>query len=92
MRQVYLISRWGDVLLALGTGCLAYKLYERRMHRPEGERLADLVQWKWAQRTERNPRVAAPPVASAAEQEGWEELERELKLKEQDAIKAGLKA
>ena len=81
--------RWGDILLGCSTGVWGYWLYERRLHRPEGERLADLVRWKLAQRAE----LAAPKTAAnQADQDGWEELERELKLREQDALKAGVKA
>ncbi|BGP39693.1 hypothetical protein JCM10449v2_003644 [Rhodotorula kratochvilovae] len=89
MPRVYLISKWGDVLLGLSTGVFAYALYERRLHRPEGERLVDLVRWKLDQRAALNP---PKTPASQAEQEGWAELERELKLKEQEALKAGVKA
>lgn len=77
MPQVYLISRWGDVLLGLSTGVWAYYLYERRLHRPDGERLADLVRWKLDQR------ARLSQASTQADNEGWEEIERELKLKEQ---------
>ncbi|GAA6018978.1 hypothetical protein JCM8202_000623 [Rhodotorula sphaerocarpa] len=79
MPSVYLVSRWGDVLLGLTTGVWAYYLYERRLHRPDGERLADLVRWKFDQRA----RLAQ---AAQADSEGWEEIERELKAKEQEAL------
>lgn len=72
-------NSWGDVLLGLTTGVWAYYLYERRLHRPDGERLADLVRWKFDQRA----RLAQ---AAQADSEGWEEIERELKAKEQEAL------
>jgi hypothetical protein len=68
---------WGDVLLGLSTGVWAYYLYERRLHRPDGERLADLVRWKLDQR------ARLSQASAQADNEGWEEIERELKLKEQ---------
>ncbi|BGP07752.1 hypothetical protein JCM10049v2_003592 [Rhodotorula toruloides] len=72
MPRVYLISKFGDVLLGLSTGVWAYYLYERRLNRPDGERLADLVRWKWAKfQDQRRNRVA--------DQEGWEEIEKELR-------------
>jgi len=85
--------RWGDVLLGATTGIWGYWLYERRLHRPDGERLADLVRWKLDQRATlsalKTPTAAA---TSQADQDGWEELERELKLKEQDALKLGVRS
>ncbi|BGP31768.1 hypothetical protein JCM10296v2_003542 [Rhodotorula toruloides] len=72
MPRVYLISKLGDVLLGLSTGFWAYYLYERRLNRPDGERLADLVRWKWAKfQDQRRNQVA--------DQEGWEEIEKELR-------------
>ncbi|GAA6027549.1 hypothetical protein JCM8097_007917 [Rhodosporidiobolus ruineniae] len=74
MQRVYLVSRVGDIFLGLATGVLAYGLYERKNHRAEEDKLASLVKWKWAQRE-----------VKQVEQEGWKELEDELKLKQDDA-------
>ncbi|GAA6051375.1 hypothetical protein JCM3770_004509 [Rhodotorula araucariae] len=87
MPRVYLISKWGDVMLGLTTGVWGYYLYERRVNRPEGERLVDLVRWKLDQRAALAPKT----LAGQAEQDGWAEIERELKLKEQEALKVGVK-
>lgn len=66
------VCRFGDVLLGLSTGVWAYYLYERRLNRPDGERLADLVRWKWDKvQQQRRNRVA--------DEEGWEEIEKELR-------------
>ncbi|GAA5848516.1 hypothetical protein JCM9279_006588 [Rhodotorula babjevae] len=91
MPRLYLISKWGDVLLGATTGIWGYWLYERRLHRPVGERLADLVRWKLDQRATLAA-LKAPTATSQADQDGWEELERELKLKEQDALRQGVRA
>ncbi|GAA5891283.1 hypothetical protein JCM5296_006887 [Sporobolomyces johnsonii] len=79
--RVYLISKYGDVAVGVATGFLAYSLYERKTFRQDGEKLVDLVRWKWDQRQRRQELVAV-------EQEGWDELERELKIK-QEAAAAG---
>ncbi|CEQ40220.1 SPOSA6832_01822 [Sporobolomyces salmonicolor] len=79
LSRVYLISKYGDVVVGIATGFLAYSLYERKTFRKDGEKLADLVQWKWDQRQKRKEAVVA------VEQEGWDELERELKIKQEAA-------
>ncbi|GAA5912285.1 hypothetical protein JCM8208_001323 [Rhodotorula glutinis] len=95
MPRLYLISKWGDVLLGATTGIWGYWLYERRLHRPDGERLADLVRWKLDQRATLSANLkasAATAATSQADQDGWEELERELRVKEQDALRQGVRA
>lgn len=57
-----LLSRGIDPLLGIFTGCLAYCLYETnpRTSLPADQRLAALVQWKWAKwQLERNNKLAA---------------------------------
>ncbi|GAA6007854.1 hypothetical protein JCM10207_004900 [Rhodosporidiobolus poonsookiae] len=80
MPRVYLISKFGDVLLGLATGVMAYGLYERRQFRAEEDKLASLVQWKWAQR-------AQDKAVQAVEDEGMRELERELAVKQEQAAR-----
>ncbi|GAA5870809.1 hypothetical protein JCM1840_006810 [Sporobolomyces johnsonii] len=80
--RVYLISKYGDVAVGIATGFLAYSLYERKTFRQDGEKLVDLVRWKWDQRQRRQDIVAV-------EQEGWDELERELKIKQEAAAAGG---
>ncbi|GAA5924426.1 hypothetical protein JCM3775_005376 [Rhodotorula graminis] len=92
MPRLYLISKWGDVLLGATTGIWGYWLYERRLHRPDGERLADLVRWKLDQRATLAALKAPATATSQADQDGWDELERELRLKEQDALRQGVRA
>ncbi|BGP15946.1 hypothetical protein JCM10213_003623 [Rhodosporidiobolus nylandii] len=75
MQRVYLVSKVGDVLLGFTTGVFAYYLYERKNGRAEEDKLVNLVRWKWAQQAEQKQ-------VKAAEAEGWEEIERELKVKQ----------
>ncbi|GAA5825610.1 hypothetical protein JCM11251_000308 [Rhodosporidiobolus azoricus] len=80
MSRVYLVSKWGDVLVGIATGVLAYTLYERKAGRTaeDGNRLQDLVRWKMDQRE----RVEA---VKAVEQEGWDEITKELQVQQEAA-------
>ncbi|KAK4047738.1 hypothetical protein OIV83_005246 [Microbotryomycetes sp. JL201] len=75
--RVYLVSKRIDPLLGIFTGIWAYALYERRLQRPAGHSLVELIQWKWSGRTW----FRRKPVANstAAEDEEWAaELAKEL--------------
>ncbi|EDK45586.1 conserved hypothetical protein [Lodderomyces elongisporus NRRL YB-4239] len=43
MQYPYLISRWADPIFGIGMGVASYYLYERRVGRPEGHSLNELV-------------------------------------------------
>jgi hypothetical protein len=72
-------SRTGDIALGLVTGVLAYALYEKKQgpNRPHEDKLLSLIQWK-------RERWAGSKEVKAVEQEGWEEIEREFKLKQEE--------
>lgn len=43
----YLVSRWADVAIGVTVGVSAYYLHERRINKPEGSRLNDIISRKW---------------------------------------------
>ncbi|GAA5849436.1 hypothetical protein JCM8547_000450 [Rhodosporidiobolus lusitaniae] len=80
MPRVYLVGRTADVFLGLFTGVLAYGLYEskldKRGERKEEDRLLNLVRWKREQ-------WSKDKAVKHIEQEGWQELEKELKVEQE---------
>lgn len=43
----YLVSRWADVAIGVGVGISAYYLHERRVGKPDGKKLNDIISEKW---------------------------------------------
>ncbi|GAA5903772.1 hypothetical protein JCM6882_003414 [Rhodosporidiobolus microsporus] len=88
MPRTYLVSKWGDVLVGMFAGGLAYYQYESKAGRSaqEGDRLVDLVRWKMDQRAKDKE---GKEQVKAVEQEGWEELTKELQVQQGEGAGAG---
>ncbi|ORY92801.1 hypothetical protein BCR35DRAFT_298346 [Leucosporidium creatinivorum] len=74
--RVYLVSKRLDPFLGVFTGIWAYALYERRLQRPEGHTLLELIRGKWNQHQQ--ARQAINSAKAGEHEEGWEELTKEL--------------
>jgi hypothetical protein len=53
----------------------SYALYERRLQRPEGHTILELIRGKW---NEKQQARQVTNGAKASENEGWEELTKEF--------------